>query len=263
MAVGGYEDGENTYFQQGLFEESATAKHRLGTVRRLDDGRVFRYCSVTAAAIAAGLCVSKASAPVAATIAAADAALAIAGAKEISMTIAGATAALYKDGYAVVSSGTNIGAIYKIRGNGATDGIATGRASFSLYDEIAVTWVAASTTVNVYPNPYSNLLINPAVAGDTATTQETVMGVTTRAVGNATAVSYLWIQVHGMASMVLDIDAAAGGEANEMWIIPGTTTGRGLVVADTARTGNQLLGVIYQSADLTDASANLVHLLIE
>ena len=260
-AVGDYQEGRITMFNQGLYEQSATAKHRLGTRRELDDGRIFRYAGFTAADIAAGLLVSKAAAPVDATVAAADAALAVAGAREISITIAGATANQYTDGFLAVKASTNIGAMYKVRGNGATNGIATGRASFSLYDKIHTTWVASGTTVAAWECPYKSLLINPAVANEAATTQELVMGMTTRAV---TASYYAWIQTHGLANLVLDVAAAAGAEANEMLVSPGgVTEGRGGITADTALNGVQIIGYTVEQADLTDAEGNLVFLLIE
>ena len=52
--VGGYCEGENKLFNQGLFEECATKKHRIGTIRRLDDGRVFAY-ALSGEALYAGL----------------------------------------------------------------------------------------------------------------------------------------------------------------------------------------------------------------
>lgn len=262
---GTYQDTPNQVFAQGLYEESATQKHRLGTMRVLDDGRVFRYCSITAATITAGALVSKATAGVAATVAAADAALNLAGRKEITLTLTNANAVNYfADGWIVLNTGTGIGEMYKIRGSSVTGVPATGRTTFYLYDALRTTHVTATTTALVYASPYANLLINPAVANEAATTQETVMGVTIMACGNTSAVSYLWIQSRGIASLVLDIDAAAGAEANEMAIVPGTTAGRGRIVEDTAYAGGvQILGYSLVSADLTDASANLVKLLID
>ena len=260
--IGNYNESIPTTYVQGLFEESAIQRHRIGTLRELDDGRRFRYGKLTAAAIAtAGVLVSKVQTPVDATIAAADAALALAGKRQISVTAAGVTAGQFIDGFAVVKAGTDIGCMYKIRGNGATNGIATGRVALELYDKLYQTWVASSTTVALYANPYKDLKLNPAVANEAATTQETVMGMTIRPM---TASYYGWFQTKGLASLVLDIDAAAGAEANEMVIVPGTTAGRGAVIADTAYAGGvQIIGHILESADLTDAEANLVVLCIE
>jgi hypothetical protein len=41
-------------FSQGIYEQSATQKERLGTVRELDDGRTFVYCLNGAGALAPG-----------------------------------------------------------------------------------------------------------------------------------------------------------------------------------------------------------------
>jgi len=262
--IGDYVDQLPLTYNQGLFEESAVAKHRCGTLRILDDGRMFRYGKLTSAAITtAGVLVSKVQTPVDATIAAADAALAVAGARDISVTAAAVTASQFVDGFAVVKAGTDIGGMYKIRGNGATDGIATGRVALKLYDKLYQTWVAASTTVALYANPYKDILLNPAVADSEATTQETVMGMTIRPM---TASYYGWFQTHGIASLVLDVDAAAGAEANEMLIVAGTTAGRGALIIPLETTffwNTQIIGHTLESADLTDAEGNLVFLTIE
>lgn len=258
MAVGNYEESPNQMWNQGLFEGSSTKKHRFGTVRKTDDGRVFRYAKFTAAAVQAGFLVSKTSTDlVECTVAAEDAALAIAGAKEISVTGAGITADQFSDGWCVVTAGTNQGAIYKIRGNGATDGIGSGRASIALYDEIAATWVAASTTVTCYANPYNGVLVNPAVANEAATTAETVLGVTARA---TTASYYHWVQTKGFCGVVLDM-STAGNEADERAVMPGTTAGRGIVI--TGMTVLQVIGYTWEKADLTNAEATLVNLCID
>lgn len=260
-AVGDYQEGRKTLFAQGLFDESSTAKERLGTKRELDDGRIYRYVGITAAAItASGTLISKVETPVDATVAAADAALALVGKKSISVTAAAITADQLRDGFAVVKAGTDIGTLYKIRGNGATDGIGTGRIALELYDKLFATWVAASTTVALHDNPYRSLLLNPAVANEAAVTQETVMGMVIRPM---TASYYAWVQTHGLANLVLDVAAAAGAEANEMLISPGVTAERGAVTANTALLGVQIIGYTMESADLTNAEGNLVFLLIE
>ncbi len=258
--VGDYQESPAQMFVQGLYEESATKKHKLGTIRTLDDGRKFVYCSATAAAIAAGVALSKAQAVQACTIAAADALINVVGAKKVTFTLTGTpTLNLYEDGYAVITSGTGIGEIYKIRGNTADDNPASGRCTFFLYDGLKTAHLAADTTVSVYQNPYKSLLINPAVANEAATTQETVMGVTIRPV---TASYYFWAQTWGLSGLTLDIDAAAGAEANEMDIVQGSTAGRGRVVEDTAYSGAQVLGHTLISADHTDAQSALVFLKI-
>jgi hypothetical protein len=263
---GTYQEGPATIFVQGLYEESATKKQKLGTKRVLDDGRVYRYASITAAAIAAGLLVSKVQTPVASTIAAADAAINLVGEKEITLTTAGATANLYEDGWIVLSAGTGLGEMYKVRGNTATGNPSTGRASFQLYDALRTTHVTATTTVNLYQSPYKNLLINPAVADQDATTNETAMGATIMACGNATAVSYLWLQTSGVGALMLDVAAAGGNEAAEQLITPGVTAGYGAIRVPTEATffaEMQHVGFTLEAIDLTNATGNLIRFTLE
>lgn len=260
MTTGTFQGQPQQLFNQGLFETSLVAKHRLGTVRWTEDGRKFVYAGITAAGVAAGTCVSKAAAPQLCTVAAADAAINLAGVRTVTYTLTGTpTVNLYQDGILCVTAGAGIGEAYKIKGNTADDVPASGRCTFYLYDALQTLQVAANTTVSMWESSYSNLLLNPAVANGAATTQETVMGVTTRIIP---ASSYFWLQTWGLANLILDIDAAAGAEANEMLVIPGTTAGSGLVIADTFVPGIQVLGYTLQSADLTDATGNLVYLTI-
>ena len=255
---GTYQESLNTLFNQGLFETSASAKHRLGTRRTLDDGRSFLYCSNTAAQLAAGICISKAAAPQDATVAAAD--VASVGDKTVTVTLSGApTAGLYQDGFMYIKAGAGIGEMYKIAGNTADDNPASGRCTFYLYDAVRTLWVAANTTLGIYQNPCKALLINPAVANAAATTQEHVIGVTTMIVP---ASKYFWAQTRGYCAMILDVDAAAGAESNETWVIPGTTAGRGLILATTMTPGMQILANTVEQADQTDAEGSLVNLCI-
>jgi hypothetical protein len=257
MGLNSGQAGEPRMFVQGLNDESAVKLQRYGTIRRTDDGRIYRYAGFTAANLVAGHCVSKVQTSIAATVAAADAALAVVDANEISLTVAGVTKNLLADGWLVLTAGTGIGEIYKIRGNGATDGIASGRASISLYDKVRVAFVAASTTARVYANPYADLLINPAVANEAATTAETVLGVCPRAF---TASYFGWIQTHGPCGVVLDT-STAGNEADERAVMPGTTAGHGIVI--TGMTVLQVIGYTFEKIDQVNAEGTLVNLCID
>ncbi len=258
--VGNYQEGPPQLFAQGLFEESATQKQRLGTVRVLDDGRRYVYCQATDASIAAGICVSKAVSPQDCTVAAADAAQNVAGAKKIYLTLTGTpTLNQYRDGWLVYTAGTGIGEMCKIRGNTADDDPASGRCTFYLYDALGTTMVAANTTVSVHANPHDGVLINPAVADGDTTTGERILGVTLRTI---TASYYFWAQTWGVASVVLDVDAAAGAEADERVLVPGTTAGRLQVSAAGAENDQQIYGHPLETADLSDGEANLVMLMI-
>ena len=261
--VGDYQEGRKTLFNQGLFEQSSTEKERLGTKRELDDGRIFKYASVTAAALVAGHCIAKAQTPIAATVAAADALLTLIGAREISLTAAGIAADQLKDGHLVATTLVNIGAMYKIRGNGVTGGIAAGRISLNLYDKLDVAWTAAGTTAWLYENVYKNLFIRAAcTAAGTDTDGNRVMGVTARAFAG-TAIAYGWVQTRGIGCMQLDVAAPAGAQDYESQIVPGPTAGRGALAAAGTISGIQVIAEQLEYADLVNATANLVYITVE
>ena len=262
--IGDYQEQPGTMYNQSLFATSLVQKHRLSTIRFTDDGRKFVYCSNTAAQIAAGICISKAAAPQDGTVATADVTFGgAAGSKAVSVTLTGApTLNLYRDGFLIITAGAGIGEMNKIKGNTVDDVPASGRCTFYLYDAVRTLWVAANTTISLFQNPCKSLLINPAVADADAVTQEHVIGITT---GIIPASSYFWAQTRGPACMMLDVDAAAGSEANEMKVIQGSTEGRGRVLETTEttyHTGTQILGVTYEQADLTDAEGNFINLCI-
>jgi hypothetical protein len=261
MSVGDYQENAfgSRLYNQGLYEESATQKHRLGTIRETDDGRRFVYCQATAADLTAGCVVSKAVAAQDCTIAAADAAINLAGVRKITVTLTGTpTLNLYRDGHLIITAGTGIGEYYKIKGNTADDNPASGRCTLYLYDALKTTHVAASTTISIFANPYDGVLINPAVADGDAVTAEAPLGVTQRPV---TASYYFWAQTRGLGSCVLDV-STAGNEADEKRLIQGTTAGRLLVAATTAEEDQPVYGRVFESADMSDGEASLVELRI-
>lgn len=256
--VGNYQNSPHTIFNQGLFEVSTTQKHRLGTVRELDDGRRFVYCSNTAAEIGAGILISKAAAPADATVAAADVTFGgTVGSKVVSVTISGTpTLNLYRDGFLSIKAGAGVGEQYKVRGNSADDTPASGRFTLYLYDALRTLWVAANTTIGLWENSYKSLLLNPAVSGATATTEETAMGLTTRIVP---ASSYFWAQTWGLATGYVTA-STSGDEPDERALVAGTTAGYFLSV--TARGAERALGHLIEGADVTDGETNLIFLTI-
>jgi hypothetical protein len=254
--IGDYLEQVPVMYQQGLFAQSAAKKHKLGTIRELDDGRKFIYCLNTAAQIAAGICVSKAVTPQDCTVAAAD--VAAVGDRKVTVTLTGTpTLNQYQDGWLLIKAGAGIGEMYKIRGNTVDDTPASGHVTLYLYDSIKTLWVLGNTTIAIHVTPYHEVLINPAVANGDATTGERILGITTRIVA---ASKYFWAQTWGLAAAMLDIDAAAGTEADERVLVPGTTEGRLLLSAAGAENDQQRYGHPLETADLTDAEANLVML---
>lgn len=256
--IGNYQEEKPTAYVQGLFELSTVQKHRLGTVRELDDGRRFVYCSNTAAQIGAGILISKAAAPADATVAAADVTFGgTVGSKKVSVTISATpTLNLYRDGFLIITAGAGVGEMYKIKGNTADDDPATGRFTLYLYDALRTLWVAANTTISLWENSYKNLLLNPAVSGATATTEETAMGLTTQIIP---ASNYFWAQTWGLATGYVTA-STSGDEPDERPLVAGTTAGYFLSV--TARGAERVLGHLLEGADVTDGETNLIFLTI-
>jgi hypothetical protein len=255
---GGYENAPGVLFNQGLYDESADQKHKLGTVRRLEDGRCFVYCQDDGTAMTAGALIAKAVAVQACTVAALDAASV--GATKISLTLTGTpTLNLYRDGWLIITATAGIGEMYKIRGNTVDDVPASGRCTFYLYDKLATALTTAGSTIDVIANAYDGVALCPANTNydGTGTGTEKPLGVTLRSI---TASYYFWAQTKGLASLVMDIDAAAGAEDNEKMIVPGTTAGRGGTIVGTGIPGFHVIGEMVLAVDHTDAEAALVML---
>jgi DNA-binding beta-propeller fold protein YncE len=180
-------------FPQGLYDESATALCRIGTVRYLDDGRAFAYARDGGSALAAGK-VNQAYAPTANHLNCAVAAAAAIGDTRVYVTL-GATAAaanLYKDGFLHVNDATGEGHLYKVRGHKAIGSAGTGY--IELYDKIRVA-LTTSSEVTLTKHPQDCVLTLPTTATSVP------VGIAPIAV---TASYYFWNQVKGPAVVLID-----------------------------------------------------------
>lgn len=202
MAGRGFETTTGLVIQQGIWEQSATAKHKIGTRMQLADGRVFYYCQ-TNGGLTAGKLVE--SVPAVAnhvecvgTIAGAVAAI---GAKEVSFTI-GATAMTanqYAEGMLYVNKVTGLGYGYKIKSHiSASSG---GNTTVTLYDPIQVATDATSEFSMAY-NPFAEVIVAATVTNLPAG----VSLITT------TDNYYSWLQTWGMA-VILQAGTPASGSA--------------------------------------------------
>lgn len=191
--TGNYQEAPGQVWPQGLFEESSAAKLKVGTVRRLEDGRVFVYALNAAVALAAGK-ITQSSAPVANHLNIAVAAAAAIGDKKVQVTL-GATAATanqYKDGFLHVNDATGEGHLYKIRSNPAAD--SSGTLWLTLYDAIRVA-LTTSSEVTLTVHPQNSVIVYPT------TGTSAPAGVPPIAV---TASYYFWNQVKGPAVCLVD-----------------------------------------------------------
>lgn len=191
--LGSYQDQPGFIFQQSLFDISATQKHRMGTIRQIDDGRMFAYAKDGGSALSAGL-VNQQYAPVANHLNCAVYAAAAIGAQSVQVTLGAtlATANQYKDGFLHVNDVTGEGHMYKIRGHAAIDSADTG--TFYLYDAIRVA-LTTSSEVTLTKQIQDSVLTLPTTATGAPA------GVAPVPV---TASYYFWNQVKGMCSVLID-----------------------------------------------------------
>ena len=230
-------------FVQGLFEQSTTEKQKLGTVRKLSDGRVFVYAKVGAVGLAAGkLCQAPVQVVDHLNITVASAAPI--GARKVTVTL-GATAATkdqYKDGFLYVNSGTGVGCAYKIKAHPAAD--ASAFLKVSLYDKIRVA-LATTSKVTLFSNPFNGTIVHPAP------TTAALVGIPQIVV---TAAYYYWSLVKGMTPCLID-----GTPAINDHLIPSDLVD-GAVEVDAAASVVQRIGTVLNTG--VDTEYKMIQLAI-
>lgn len=201
MAIGEYQETTPRLFVQGLYDVSAVALQRLGTIRALDDGRVYAYAKAGGVALLAGKLNQSKVPAVADHIECVVANTAI-GAKRISVTLGGSIVAakdLYKDGYLWINKNTGVGQLLKIRGHAAIGAGGTGY--FELYDALRVA-TASSAEASIGVHPQDGVVITPT------TLTAPIAGVSPIAVPLS---NYFWNQVKGPCCALVDGTWVVGG----------------------------------------------------
>jgi hypothetical protein len=174
-------------FNQGIYNQSSTQKEALGTVRILDDGRVFAYAKAGTTAL--GVALLTQSAPVASTameeILSATQAWAV-GDMNVTVTFGGAvTADQYKDGWLYTNKVAGLGYIYRIKGHAA----GTADVVLNLYDPIRLATTASTGEWSAVQNLQNEVVVFPIT---------TVTGVPAGVpLIPVTASYYFWNQVKG------------------------------------------------------------------
>jgi hypothetical protein len=195
---------------QGLYEESSTAKYPIGEKLELNDGRIFRYGYAGGTALAAGVLVSPDFSARSLSEADGKLAAASAGATSVTMTVAGSSGlpadfeGVTADGlagsYLITSGDAGAGYNYRIKGNTAASSDAV---TITLFDGLVVA-VTTATDAAIAGHPFHTLNINAASVG--AATDTLPVGVSVRAM---TANYYGWFQTHGVAAVLVDNGAGA------------------------------------------------------
>ena len=196
----GFEVTTGLVIQQGLFEESDTAKHRIGTRMQLADGRVYYYAQAGEALAAGKLCFSLPTAAdntamVTTTTSAAKGAKTITG-----MTVGGTaiTANEFAEGFLITQKVAATGYTYKIKSH--TSGTSAGtNLDIVLYDPIQVA-ITSATEVNFAYNPFHKVL------SGSATITSSPAGVPP--MGVVTTQYYCWLQTWGVCAIQYDAGGA-------------------------------------------------------
>ena len=244
-------------FAQGLYQQSASKKERLGTLRILQDGRQFIYCKNGGTELAPGaVCASVITCGMKEeTVTVAHPA----GTKEVTITDGGSGTAedAYKGGLLIVKSGTGIGESYNISGN--TAGTAAATFTVFLEEGLATAWDTANTDVVLEKNKYNGVVVNPTDG------QQLPVCVPQRTV---TIAYYFWGQVLGHGVMLIDCPAGSGLELDEKILSP-SLHHAGFAYTDGTPDGaailegyRHVLGYLVDELDVVDNEAAMVQIRI-
>jgi hypothetical protein len=230
----GFETTTGLVIQQGIFEESSTAKHKIGTRMQLADGRTFYYAQAGEALRAGFLAYSKPQ-HVARTAMVTTTASAAIGAKTISGITVGAeafTANEMAEGFLYTQKVTGLGYTYKIKSN--TSGTSGGtNLDVVLYDPIQVA-IDTTTEIGFMYNPFYQVLSASAVITSGAA------GVCLK--GVVTTQYYCWLQTWGPVALVQGV-ASNVGEIGMRLIT--STESSGEVANYTTNTNTELGGKAF------------------
>lgn len=234
--------------KQDVFVTSATQNTDLGAQATTGDGRYFRYCYVAGGAttLVPGTLVQSAAQS---TSNYQKLGVSVAGAVGATTVTIGSSVTIVANalsgGLLTVASGTGIGYTYKILSNTGVSSAAG--CVITLEDPIVVAFTT-SAVVNLQPNPYSGIIINP-------TTQTgTPLGV---AVSPVAGSSYGWIQTKGAVSALSDSSAPAVGlavaasplTAGAFGVASGTTAGYAQIGTSMQTQTSAQNGFIYLDLD--------------
>lgn len=203
---------------QDLFSHSATPGTDIGAYVTTGDGRGFRYCRASATALVAGkLYQAQAENTTNLQNLTVSAALAAATSITTASTVT-LTANQLAGAFLVVTASTGAGYTYKVTGNTA----ATAATTTIYLEDPLIAAVAATSTIDIQPNPYTGVVVDPTTATSAP------MGV---AVYPISATWYGWIQTHGPVACL-----AQGALAVGTSVTAANSTNAGAVASATATT---------------------------
>jgi len=183
---------------QAIHSESSTALHNIGELIHSNDGRAYRYAKAGGTALVAGK-LQQSSAEDTTNFQNLTVAVSSAGATSITTT---STVTLTVNQLAgafltVTAATTGAGFTYKVKSHAAATAAVV---TFNLEDPVVVA-TTGTVTIDVVPNPYSAVVVNPTTATSSPA------GV---AVYNITAAYFGWLQTGGIATILSDAGSTVG-----------------------------------------------------
>jgi hypothetical protein len=196
----GFETTTGLIIQQGIFEESATAKHRVGTRMQLADGRVYYYAKAGGTLSAGKLCASVVTPSGHEDV---DTSAVSADGKSVTLSLNTTSVQetnLYSEGYLVTRETGGVGQMLKIDSHGlqlTTDGDLV----VKLYDP-ATTALLATGQADLLMNPFKDIIVAANVV-------HPVCGIPMIPV---TDNYFSWVQTWGPANCLCDTAAVVGSD---------------------------------------------------
>jgi hypothetical protein len=220
---------------QPLFSSSSTAMHVVGSRINTPDGRSFRYCKNGGSAMVTG---KLQQAPAEDTTNWQELGIAAATVGDTTVTTTDTVtlaANALAGGLLIISEGsTGQGASYRIKSHPAATAAAV---TFTLEDPIHTT-TTGTEKVDVFPNPYSGVIIAPTTA---------TSGPVGVSIYPIAANEYGWVQTHGPVACLAQGTVTVGDD-----VVPANTTTAGTVVAKADATIDAVVGFALTGGASTD-----------
>ena len=229
---------------QGIFSESSTQLHDIGSIVYTNDGRAYRYAKVGGTALAAGkLYQSRAED----TTNFQNLTAAVNSVGDTSVTTTSTvtlTANQLAGGFLVIESATTgAGFTYKIKSHAAATAAVV---TFNLEDPIVVA-TTGTVNIDVHPNPYDAVIIAPT------TSSSAMAGF---AVYNVTAAYFGWLCTHGPTAALAQGTIVVGDD-----VVPAETTTAGAIGPRADATLSEVVGAALTGIASTDYG--LIYALID
>jgi hypothetical protein len=194
----GFETTTGLVIQQGIFEQSSTAKHKIGTRMQLADGRVFYYAKA-GGTLAAGTLLASVVTPSGHNDV--DTSAVAVDGKSVTVTLnttSIAEANLYGEGWIATRQTGGVGQMLKIKSHPICSDT-TGTCVLTLYDPVK-TALLATGQADLLMNPFKDVITHDTVG-------EPAAGVSLIAI---TDNYHFWCQTWGPACVLAETSATLG-----------------------------------------------------